>query len=111
MVRMQTNRARGGLLYVVLVTGCVYMRATVCVCVIQKINGSTPLYEMHLYVNIKYRFIVWFWSACTTRGAVRSFVCLDAKQPSWSDVLTSAIIDLPTPAYDPQISIHESGSS
>lgn len=49
MVTTETKRARGELLSVVLVNGCLYMSATVCVCCDMKMSSSTGnRYTVHM---------------------------------------------------------------
>lgn len=60
MVKTQTNRARGELLSVVLVTGCVYMRATVCVCYTTTMSASIlNKYTVHIYLHINAKYTVY----------------------------------------------------
>lgn len=53
-------------------------------------GNKQRLCETHLNRNVKVQ-----------RALSKQCVVADANQPSCSDVLTSPIIDLPTPAYDP----------
>lgn len=54
MVTTETKRARGELLSAVLVNGCLYMRATVCVCCDMKMSSSTGNRYTDLYINVKH---------------------------------------------------------
>lgn len=100
-IKMHTNTARDELLSAVLVTGCVcegnflfiYFWCTMNISVFKQ-NIQTKF-----ALNVKL-------TMCCIYGLhmvkpFSSFLSLNANRLSWSDVLTTPIIDLPTPAYDP----------
>lgn len=52
MVKTQTNRARGELLSVVLVTGCIYMWAAVFVCMTDFMGNKYIVFMRFIYTKM-----------------------------------------------------------